>query len=265
MKIIKKRILKRATLLFLIALCISCTNGDFSELLRSYDDPSDDTPNAACYREPCTVRLSWDGDECADRFFLMRAEDDGTENFVQIYSGKETSYTDRFYQTDDQKRYVYRLDKTRGNRRFKGSASTCAVVSMTLHDNHEPNDNIENAVELERIITATMPCSQFKYRGRSYGDEDWYYVRLNPLCTAMITFTQPELNIGVQNTDFLYMELGGSSRTISNGDKILLENTEFNSRNIYFKIVPNIAKKFSSSAGAEVLTYRLELSEVKFR
>ena len=249
----------------LLSLTVSCTNGDLSELLRSYDDPSDETPVADCYSQACTIKLSWQSDECADKYILMRAEDDGAENFRQIYSGSETSYVDRFSQPEDQKRYLYRLDKTRGSKRFSGTDSTCAVVSATLHDTHEPNDVIGKAIEVERIINATMPCSQFKYRGRSYGDEDWYYVRLNPLCTAMITFTQPELNIGVQNTDFLYMELGGSSRTISNGDKILLENTEFSSRNIYFKIVPNIAKKFSGSAGAEVLTYRLELSEVKFR
>ena len=195
----------------------------------------------------------------------MRAEDDGAENFVQVYSGKDTTFTDRFYQTDDQKRYVYRLDKTRGSKRFKGSVSACAVVSMTLHDTHEPNDNIENAVELERIITATMPCSQFKSNNKSYADTDWYFIRLQPMSTAMITFTQPGLNAGVQNTDFLYMELGGTPQTISSGDKILVENSEFNTKNVYFKITPNIAKKFSGSVGAEVLSYRLELSEVKFR
>ena len=136
---------------------------------------------------------------------------------------------------------------------------------MTLHDTHEPNDNIENAVELERIITATMPCSQFKSNNKSYADTDWYFLRLHPMSTAMITFTQSGLNAGVQNTDFLYMELGGTPQTISSGDKILVENSEFSTKNVYFKITPNIAKKFAGSAGAEVLSYRLELSEVKFR
>ena len=249
----------------LLSLTVSCTNGDISELLRSYDDPFDETPAADCYSSPYTVRLSWQEDECADKFILMRAEDDGTENFRQIYAGKAISFTDKFLINDDQKRFLYRLDKIRGNRSFKGLDCTCAVVSAIGHDTHEPNDTINNAIEFNRIINATMPCSQFKYKGRAYGDEDWYYIRLNPLCKARILFNQTGLNAGVQNTDFLYMELGGASITITDGNKITIENSELVSRNIYFKVFPNVTKKFSGSAGSEVMSYRLELSEVSFK
>ena len=262
---IKKTVLKRAALVFLISLYTSCTNGDFSELLRSYDDPSDDTPNAACYREPCTVRLSWNEDECADRFILMRAEDDGAENFVQVYSGKDTTFTDRFYQTDDQKRYVYRLDKTRGSKRFKGSVSTCAVVSMTLHDTHEPNDNIENAVELERIITATMPCSQFNYSGRCFSDEDWYYIRLKPQCIASILFCQSGKGSTVSDSDFMYMEYGGEIKSLQHNEKFTVTNSSFTTKNIYFKILPDIAKIFAGTQGAEVPSYTITLTEEDFK
>ena len=220
---------------------------------------------ADCYTQACTIKLFWQSDECADKYILMRAEDDGAENFRQIYSGTETSFTDRFLITDDQKRFLYRLDKTRGSRKFNGLDCTCAVVSAILHDTHEPNDTVNNAIEFERIINATMPCSQFKYKGRAYGDEDWYYIRLNPLCKARILFNQTGLNAGVQNTDFLYMELGGASITITDGNKIAIENSELVSRNIYFKVFPNVAKKFSGSAGSEVMSYRLELSEVSFK
>ena len=249
----------------LLSLTVSCTNGDIIELLRSYDDPSDDTTVVDCYSEPYTIKLIWKEDEATDTFILLRAEDNGAENFRQIYSGKATSYIDRFSYTNDQKRYIYRLDKTRGNRRFYGSECACAVVSATLNDTQEPNNTLENAVELQRIITATMPCSQFNYKGKAFGDEDWYFIRLNPMSTAMISFTQIDMNGTAQSSEFKYMEQGSSLQSITNTSKITVENTDMYTKNIYFKIVPDLEKKFQGSAGAAVLSYRLELSEVSFR
>ena len=249
----------------LLLLTISCTNGDFSELLRSYDDPFDETTAADCYTQSCTVKLSWSSDECADTFILMRAVDDGTENFRQIYSGTGTSYSDEFYLPDDQKRFIYRLDKTRGNRRFNGSECVCAVVSATLHDTHEPNNTIEKAIELERIINATMPCSQFNYKGKSFGDEDWYYIRLKPLCTASILFIQAGNNNSVPECDFMYMEQGGEIKPLWHNDKFTVSNTSLVSRNIYFKIMPDMTKLFSGSAGTAVPAYTLQVTEESFK
>ena len=248
-----------------IPLLHSCANGDISELLRSYDDPSDDTPAARCYEQAHTVSLTWRPDPCADTFILMRAEDDGAEVFEEVYSGGATKYTDTFPPTDDQRRVLYRLDKVRGTKLFKGSDCACAVVSATLHDLHEPDGTAEQAVELERIITATMPCSQFRYKGRAFGDEDWFYIRLKPLCRAYIEFVQLDIDSSVPDTCFLLTEQGGLPQDVANRSKIVVENSTLASRCIYFKICPDLNKLFSGVPGASVPAYRMELSEEVYK
>lgn len=250
---------------FLLFSCISCANGDVSELLRRYDDPTDDTPQADCYSQAYSLRLSWDSDECADRYILMRAEDDGAENFMPVYSGNDSSYTDIFSMPDDQKRYLYRLDKIRGNRRFKGSDCACTVISATLNDIHEPNNTLENAVELERTIDATMPCSQFNYKERCYGDEDWYFIRLKPLCTASILFCQAGKGNSSSDSDFLYMVQGSQIKPIYHNEKFTVTNPSYSTRNIYFKILPDISKIFAGTEGAAVPAYTMTVIEETYQ
>ncbi len=261
MRIIYKTVSTISTSLLILFSNMSCANGDVSEILRKYDDPADDTPRAACYSDPHSLNLSWDEDECADEYILLRAEDNGAENFTPVYTGKNTSYSDSFYQTDDQKRFIYRLDKTRGNRWFKSSDCTCAVASNTLHDMHEPNDTVETAVEIERNIEATMPCSQFRYKNRSYADEDWYFIRLKPLCTAKILFRQVGMGSSVADSDFLYMIQGDHSEELKHNEKFTVSNTSYATKNIYFKIMPNMNRIFAGNDGAAVPAYTMTVTE----
>lgn len=247
--------------IILLSLLCSCANGNISELLRSYDDPADDTPDATCYEREYTISLKWKSDPCADTFILMRADDDGAEHFEKVYSGTATKYEDTFSPLDDQRRVLYRLDKVRGKKRFCGSDCACAVVSATLHDLHEPNGTMEQAAELERIITATMPCSQFRYKSRAYGDEDWYFIRLKPLATADILFLQTGADTTSADTDFLYMQLGGTAEVLKHNQKFTVTNTDFVTKNIYFKVMPDIPRIFAGTAGASVPSYRMELCE----
>ena len=133
----------------LLSLTVSCTNGDISELLRSYDDPFDETPAIDCYSSPYTVRLSWQEDECADKFILLRASDHGLYSFTEIYRGTGTTYKDSFSGMESCDRYLYRLDKTRGSRTFTGSTYAYAVSSISGNDSHENNNEPTSATELE--------------------------------------------------------------------------------------------------------------------
>ena len=243
----------------------SCSNGDVSELFRSYDDPYDETPAADCYSVPCVVKLSWGYDECADTYALLRAGDDGTETFTEIYSGTASSYADTFTANDDQRRVLYRLDKTRGNRRLEGSDCACAVVSARQNDLNEPNGSPGTATEMLRIITATMPCGQFIYRDRAVEDEDWYYIRLKPLCKAYVEFSQLDIDSSVAETCFLFAEQGGLPREVGNRTKIVIENTELHDRRVCFRIYPDMGKLFGGVPGSAVPAYRMELSEEVYK
>lgn len=115
----------------------------------------------------------------------------------------------------------------------------------------------ENAVELERIIMATMPCSQFNYSGRCFSDEDWYYIRLKPQCIASILFCQSGKGSTVSDSDFMYMEYGGEIKSLQHNEKFSVTNSSFTTKNIYFKILPDIAKIFAGTQGAEVPSYTI--------
>lgn len=240
---------------------LSCVNGNTDELLRSYDDPSDDTPRAELYTKELSVNIAWDPDSCADKFILMSAEDDGTMNFTEVYSGKANSYEDVFSADCDNKRFLYRLDKIRGKMRFNGTDCACAVASETLKDMYEPNDTADKAVELERVIKATMPCCLFDIGGRSFRDEDWYYVSLKPRSTVKILFEQSGQKIDLAETDFMFTQQGESAVVLKHNEKFCIRNDSFTAKNIYFKIMPNIQRIFAGNPGATVLEYTISVKE----
>lgn len=73
-----------ATVFLYCLLLSACPNGNASELLRSYDDPFDDTPVAVSYAKEYKVFLSWRKDSVADEYILLRADDDGKYSFMEI-------------------------------------------------------------------------------------------------------------------------------------------------------------------------------------
>lgn len=247
----------------LLSTCLfcACTNGTAAELLRTYDDPFDDTPIAVSYAREYTVFLSWQEDEAADEYVLLRADDDGRYAFRELYRGTGVSFNDVLPCTQEQTRLLYRLDKTRGNRTFFGSKYACAVSSGTLQDLYECNDVSDRATELVTTCLATMPCSQFAYNGKAFYDEDWYYVSLKPLRSAYFTLTQTDSSPSGTNTDFVFMQEGGLRSVVANGVKFKVENTSLVTKNIRFKIMPDLTRVFSGAAGARVLAYRLEVGE----
>ena len=247
--------------LFSFCLFCSCTNGNAYDLLRDYDDPFDETPLAVSYVKEYTVYLSWHEDSVTDEYVLLRSFDDGKYAFKEIYRGLETSFTDNLSSTQEQVRLLYRLDKRRGNRVFNGSEYACAVSSGTLHDLYKENNVPSHATELITTCLSTMPCSQFAYNGKAFYDEDWYYVSLKPLRSAYFTLTQTDSTPSGTNTDFVFMQEGGLRSVLANGVKFKVENTSLVTKNIRFKIMPDLTRVFSGAAGARVLAYRLEVGE----
>ena len=96
----------------------SCSNFIASELFRTYDDPSDVTPNVDSFREEGVIYIDWQEDKAADSYVLLRAEDGRNLRYEEVYCGNGFSYVDRDCEVT--KKYLYLLGKTRGQRLFLG-------------------------------------------------------------------------------------------------------------------------------------------------
>ncbi|MBQ3798751.1 MAG: hypothetical protein II837_00515 [Treponema sp.] len=249
----------------LLVPLFSCENGDVSELLRTYDDPSDATPRVDSYSDPYTVRLSWNPDEAADTFILLRAPDNGLYSFTEVYRGTGTNYTDSFTGMEGIDRYLYRLDKTRGQRTFTGSSYACAVSSMSENDLHEDNDVCGRATELEISLSATMPCARFVWEGKAIYDVDWYYVDVPAHRTATVLVEQTDSGRGAASadTDFLWMEEGGVWSHVASNTPFKLTNRSHERRKLRFVISPNLTQVFPGGTGTRVLAYTITLREIE--
>ena len=157
----------------LFLLC-SCSQNAFEEMLfRTTDDPFDDVPLADSLSLEHTVFLSWKIDEGCDRYLLMRSCDQPVLNFECVYEGTETRWTDR--DIPDGRRYVYRLDKTRGKKRFEGKDYAYGYSSDCRKDAWENNDTEERAVRLEHDLICSLPCVRYLTDGKEELDCDWFY------------------------------------------------------------------------------------------
>ena len=160
------------------------------------------------------------------------------------------------------------------DRGWEAPAADCYLVSCTVRlswsadecaDTYTLLRADDDGTEMLRIITATMPCGQFIYRDRAVEDEDWYYIRLKPLCKAYVEFSQLDIDSSVAETCFLFAEQGGLPREVGNRTKIVIENTELHDRRVCFRIYPDMGKLFGGVPGSAVPAYRMELSEEVYK
>lgn len=69
----KNRLVKIIILVFLFILS-SCSNILAQYLLRDYSDPKDSVIEADCFSKVQCINVTWEEDECADLYRLMRAD-----------------------------------------------------------------------------------------------------------------------------------------------------------------------------------------------
>ncbi len=174
-----------------------CGNMVYDILARSYEDPDNFEIRVKSFEREREINCEWDSDERSDEYILMRSED-GKESelkFKEVYRGKRRQYTDKYLKED--KKYLYRLDKVRGKKKFKGRQYYLGVFNGKRRDRFEPNDNEGSATKLDEERSSNV----YYYRswtGIYIEDEDWYEVEIPGFWNASV-----KLIYGYGDTPFI--------------------------------------------------------------
>lgn len=254
------------TLLFLLAsifLASSCSQNEFDDLLfRTAEDPFCDTPEADSLSLEHTVYLSWKEDDAADNFYLMRSFDAISLDWICVYEGKSTSYTDT--NLIDNEKYIYRLDKTRGAKCFEGKKYGYGWSSGTIRDYCESNDVPEDAAFLEYDRICNLPCVGFVTDNKEILDEDWFYVTVPPMRQADIIVGQHNLTnttLGAETN--LRIQLSGlESQSVRHQVAYQIQNSSYETKNFYFKVFPERTSLSSGNSFCTVIEYTVSLNQI---
>lgn len=255
---------KKAMFLIFTSLCFfSCYNNAFNEILfRSTDDPFDDVPAADSLTTEHTVYLSWEEDDAADSFCLMRSFDAVPLDWSCVYEGKSTSYTDT--NLIDNEKYIYRLDKTRGSKYFEGKKHGYGWSSGTIRDYCESNDVPEDAAFLEYDRICNLPCVGFVTDHKEILDEDWFYVTVPPMRKADIIVGQHNLTnttLGAETN--LRIQLSGlESQSVRHQVAYQIQNSSYETKNFYFKVFPERTSLSSGNTFCTVIEYTVSLNQI---
>lgn len=242
----------------------SCMNNSYEEILfRTLDDPFYDVPETDFLTLENTVYLSWKSDDACDAYYLMRSLDNSTPDFECIYSGKNLTFTDT--NVDNEDRYLYRLDKKRGEKIFTGLIYSYAYASGTRKDTSESNNNEETATHLEYDLSCNLHCIQFVYGSLLYKDCDWFYVEVPPNRTAEIIIKQENYLSNTTDgalTKLKYLVSGSSEDSVLQNYGIPLSNTSYETKKIYFRITADTTGLLTQAGSACIINYQISLNKI---
>lgn len=259
MKIAKKVLF----LFFMPGLFCSCYNSAFNEIvLRTTDDPFDDKPAADSLSSEHTVYLTWKEDAASDKFYLMRAFDAKSPVWSCIYKGTETYFTDK--ELINNGKYIYRLDKTRGKKYFKGTEYGYGWSSESIKDYCESNDTPDDATFLEYDRICNLPCAGFLTDSKQILDEDWFYVTVPPMRQAEIVVDQHNLENAAcgANTNLRIQVQGFESQPVMHLNSYQIQNAGYETKNFYFKIFPEKTSLSSENSFCTVIEYTVSLNQI---
>lgn len=259
--------MKKIICLF-ISVCIltlsSCMDNSYEEILfRTLDDPFYDVPETDYLSLEDTIYLNWKTDEACDVFYLMRSVDSSTPDFKCIYSGSELSFTDT--NVENEGRYLYRLDKKRGNKVFAGKTYSYAYASGTRSDASESNDTENSATHLEYDLSCNLTYIQYEYESFIYEDCDWFYVELPPNRTAEIIINQKNYLSDSSDgalTKLKYLVSGYCEESVLQNTGISLSNTSYETKKIYFRISADTTGLLTQAGSACVINYEISLNKI---
>jgi hypothetical protein len=255
----KKMIISIITMFFLF----SCHNNTFESILfRTTEDPFEDVPLADSLTLEHTVYLSWKEDKGADIFRLMRSNDNTELSFTCIYEGKEKQWKDT--NLTNGCRYIYRLDKTRGNQYFQGQTYAYGFSSDCRKDIYECNDTEQEATLLEYDRICNLPCIRYTTGKKEVIDCDWFYVTIPPRRAADIIVNQHSLSTNPDGTPTkLRIQIAGfESNIVLQQKAYIINNTSYETKNYYFKIYPETTEFFSQGNGYAVIEYTVSLNQI---
>ena len=246
-----------AVLIVSSALIFSgCGNGIYEIVARDQGDPDTFYLNVDSFSEENVIRCSWAKDERCDRYIVMRSEDREPLHFEKVYEGDGTVYEDAVLKEDT--RYLYRLDKVRGKKGFKGKTHYMGIYSKQIKDVYEPNDKKENAVLLESDRQANV----YYYRsteGTILEDEDWYKVRVPARRQAKITIIYD-----VTHQPFVITKpYNGEEERPATNTAVVIKNDTNYEKELRFKISLDKNIVVSGSAGGAYYQYTLRLLSIE--
>jgi hypothetical protein len=229
---------------------------------RSVSDPEASTPVVKSFSQENVIEVYWDSDPLADEYILYRALDGAVLNYSQVYRGTDCHYSDS--NGDEFDCYHYSLAKVRGDKIFPMSPSASGVLSLTMEDVYEDNDEKDKAT----LLTSSVIANIYGFRDLQMGilaDEDWYSVIIPAKRTAYIILEQlsPSPSDGI-NTHFdMYVE-GQPSEPVVNYSGPTISNTFDEEKKFRFKIFPNKGKFYPGlSAGGVIVSYKLFLEKIQ--
>lgn len=259
MKKIKKAL---PVVIFTITLT-SCYNSEFEDaVFRNTNDPFYDLPVADSLSKEHTIYLSWKEDDAADSFRLMRSADSIVPYWECIYEGNETTYTDT--ELFDNEKFIYRLDKTRGEENFKGKKYGFGWSSGSTRDEYEPNDGRETATFLEYDRICNLPCVSFNNDSEEVIDEDWFYVTIPPMRQADIIVGQHNLNnasVGAK-TDLKIQVYGQVDQPVKHQVATSIINTGYETKTFYFKVFPEKTALNGANNYCTIIEYTVSLNQI---
>ena len=236
----------------------SCSNLIADVLLRTYDDPFDEVPNADWFSEEKKIVISWTKDEGADEYILLRAEDSVSPQYKQIYRGKGLSFTDTLSNgLNVNQRYLYKLDKIRGTKPFYGQKMAYAYCCDRSRDIYY-NNTEEKKIELTSDIDSLNLYYGRFCDGTVIFEEDYFYVVIPPHRQAELVLEQTAPSMSTQ-CYINFTDKGSPEQTFPTGS-LKLENrtSEYQIR----KIKLSLDSSCVTGSGLYIVTYNLSLANI---
>lgn len=248
--------------LFSLMLC-SCTENVIQEILfKPNRDPLFESPKVDSFSDSKCIKINWNSDTGTDCYYLMKREDTSAGDFKCIYKGKILSYED--YDIENEKRYIYRIDKKRGNKTFISDKYGYGFAADCIKDRWEPNDDMNTATLLEADLNCNLFFAFFKTDDNEIHDIDWFYIVIPPGRTACLVVTDESLTdtTAGASSDLCIQINEHQSMEIENKKEYTVTNTSTETLKIYFSIFPNISKLKKSDGSSIVINYSVSLTKI---
>lgn len=256
--------MKRFVLLFgFFALLVSCSENSFEQyVFRTTADPFPDKPNVSIDYGKNQILLDWKRDEGCDEYILSKAEDESHLVFKTIYNGKLLSYVDHLNQEDLGKRYIYKLEKKRGEQLFKNinvkyfGAGCC----FNDEDSYEPNNDKNNATMLSSSRNASITCVRYNADVEPQIDEDWYYFDLPATYTANLVLeqTNPSVSDNADTDLNVFYTDNVTDQIIKNKVPIPIENDCSFTKRIYVKVYVSNWSSVNGNGCSKAVSYKIK-------
>ena len=230
-----------------------------TEFSRTRPMPAAATPVVKSFRADGYIQISWQNDEGADAYRLMRSNDGPLLSYRQVYLGSALQYLDNEVDSQTQVRYIYKLNKIRNGTEYEGDRIALGVSVLTQEDNHEPNNTEAEATILESALEANLYCYGFS-QNMILEDIDWYKVNIPPGKKANIAVSYAN----EANTGFFWLYIPYfPETTIEHNQAFQVTNDGSVQKYVAFAIRPNRTEFLYNGAGGSIQGYTITWQSVE--